>query len=108
MIPRGTLFTGAVLEYARSACHGLLPSWTNHKRSNITSGLTKLVRLLGNNPRSLNGHAAAHRSFHAAPRWPPRCSRPLLRRLSSRNGTMAGCGRACRRAVIVIRCRPID
>jgi hypothetical protein len=48
------------LEALRSACHRLLPSWQNphtffEQRSEITSGLTKLLRLLGSEPRQLNG-----------------------------------------------------
>jgi hypothetical protein len=48
------------VEAIRSACHGLLPNWQRPeaffiRRSNITSGLTKLLRLLGNEPRQLNG-----------------------------------------------------
>jgi hypothetical protein len=46
------------LEALRKACHGLLPSWQNphrffEQRSEITSGLTKLLRLLGSDPRPL-------------------------------------------------------
>jgi hypothetical protein len=46
------------VEAIRSACHSLLPSWQNPeafflKRSNITSGLTKLIRLIASEPRVL-------------------------------------------------------
>jgi hypothetical protein len=48
------------IEAIRSACHALLPSWQAPekffvRRSEITSGLTKLLRLLGNERRQLNG-----------------------------------------------------
>jgi hypothetical protein len=51
------------IEAIRRACHGLLPNWQNphrffEQRSEITSGLTKLLRLLGNEPRPLNGQAS--------------------------------------------------
>jgi hypothetical protein len=46
------------LEAIRSACHGLLPSWQLperffEQRSSITGALTKLIRLLASEPRTL-------------------------------------------------------
>jgi hypothetical protein len=56
------------IEAIRSACHGLLPNWQRPEafflqRSAITGGLTKLLRLLGNDPRQLNGRRALTRAF---------------------------------------------
>jgi hypothetical protein len=54
------------IEQVRSMVHTLLPDWRNparyfERRSEITGALTKLIRLLGNEPRTLNGRSVALR-----------------------------------------------
>jgi hypothetical protein len=61
------------LEAIRAAVHGLLPNWQNPERfhiqrSGISGALTKLLRLIGSEPRSLNGRAVALRNLPTASR----------------------------------------
>jgi hypothetical protein len=52
------------IEAVRAACHRLLPNWHHQERffearSEITSGLSKLLRLIGHDVRQLNGRVPA-------------------------------------------------